>query len=233
MTGTRARALPHLGWLVAAAWAVGSAGCGGRAERVVSAGFSFEPISFSSAVIGGPLTPSHLAAIERTARAELEHAFAGLRVSVSDRSDTRFHVAVRQQIRDVRTPSMFVAGESRAVRGLGGRGAVNFSLLASAALSCAPNGAVVDVLLEAIGRGIGRAAAHEFAHQFLPSAPIHATKDRASYEYATASRCEQYFGPMHWDLAGPLLHERLGVSPQLAGTPGVDARRMRQRSTSR
>lgn len=223
MSGARVRRRSAQTAVAALIVVTAAAACGGRADRVVSAGFSFEPVSFSSAVIGGSLTPSHLAAIERTARAELEHAFAGLRVNVSDRRDTRFHVAVRQQIRDVRTPSMFVAGESRAVRGLGGRGAVNFSLLASAALRCAPQDASTDVLLAAIGRGVGRAAAHEFAHQFLPSAPIHATKDRASYEYATASRCEQYFGPMHWDLARPLLYERLGLSPQLAGPPAVAA----------
>ncbi len=120
-------------------------------------------------------------------------------------------MAVLQAVRDSRfTTEMFVAGESRAISGVGGQGAVNFSLLASAALSCAPPGADRRALLEAIGRGVGRAAAHEFAHQLLPTAPIHDSTDVESYEYGAAGRCEQYFGPVHWDLAGPLLRKRLG-----------------------
>lgn len=190
---------------------VASGGCGAGGARVIDAGFSFDRVTFASALLGGALTPSQLVAVEAEARAELDRAFSGLRIRVSDRRDARYHVMVLQQIRDGRSrSSMFVAGESRAIRGIGGRGAVNFSLLASAALSCAPQDAPLEVLLEAIGRGVGRAAAHEFAHQFLPTTPIHASRDRGSYEYYAAGRCQQYFGPMHWDLAGPLLRERFG-----------------------
>ena len=94
--------------------------------------------------------------------------------------------------------------------GVGGQGAVNFSLLAAGALSCVPVGASRADVLAAIGRGVGRAAVHELTHQLLPTAPLHDTRDRASYEYASAGRCEQYVGEMHWDLAGPLLVRRLG-----------------------
>jgi hypothetical protein len=66
-----------------------------------------------------------------------------------------------------------------------------------------------EVMIEAIGRGIGRAAVHEFTHQLLPTAPIHDSTDVSSYEYQSATRREQYFGELHWDLARPLLQERL------------------------
>lgn len=58
--------------------------------------------------------------------------------------------------------------------------------------------------------GIGRATVHEFVHQLLPTASIHDSTDVQSYEYASAARREQYFGEMHWDLAWPLLQERIG-----------------------
>jgi hypothetical protein len=104
-----------------------------------------------------------------------------------------------------------VAGESRAVSGFGGAGAVNFEMLASSAVAYAPDGADRTALLAAIGRGVGRAAVHEFVHQLLPRAPIHDSSDVASYEYHSAARAEQYFGDMHWDLAWPLLQKRIGA----------------------
>lgn len=188
-----------------------AAGCGWGPSRVVQAGFYFDDLTFASQALGGRLHAGHLGTIEAVARAELARAFHGLRVTFSARHDARYRVAVVQQVRDPRLHAeMYVAGESRAVTGVGGSGAVNFSLLASAALSCAPRGASVAELVAAIGRGVGRAAAHEFAHQFLPTAPLHESRDRQSYEYDAASRCEQYFGEMHWDVAGPLLRRRLG-----------------------
>ena len=62
---------------------------------------------------------------------------------------------------------------------------------------------------EAIGRGVGRAAVHEFTHQLLPRVSIHSANIR-SYEYAFAARPEQYFGELQWDLALPLLRQRIG-----------------------
>jgi hypothetical protein len=190
-----------------AACAIAAASC----DRAVTAGFYFEPVTYASRRLGGALTGADLPIIEAVARDELARAFAGMRLDLTGGRDARYRVAVAQEVRDRRsTPGMFVAGESRAITGVGGQGAVNFSLLASAALSCAPEGADRQVLLEAIGRGVGRAAAHEFAHQLLPLVPIHESKDVASYEYGSAGRCQQYFGPMHWDLAGPHLRARLG-----------------------
>lgn len=184
-----------------------SAGC----RRSVSAGLFFEPVAFSASAVGGALTADDLQVIDAVARAELRQAFAGLRIVLSDSRDARFRVAVVQQLTDPALKAqMFVAGESRALRGFGGSGAVNFSLLATNALSCAPADASRQVLLEAIGRGVGRAAAHEFAHVLLRTAPIHDSTDVESYEYASAGRCQQYFGPMHWDIARPWLRARLG-----------------------
>jgi hypothetical protein len=65
-------------------------------------------------------------------------------------------------------------------------------------------------VIAALGRGIGRSAVHEFAHQLLPSAPIHDTRDPGAYESGSVARYEQYFGDMHWDVAQPLLLDRLG-----------------------
>jgi hypothetical protein len=207
MRGTRLFARAGLSiW----ACAVGAA-CDWPGQRTASAGLYFEDVSFAAQVLGGSLEPQHLATIESVARAELVRAFSGLRIVVSDRRDARYRVAVVQQLRDERfRAETFVAGASRAVRGFGGQGAVNFSLLASAAVSCAPARSSLEAIVEAIGRGVGRSAAHELAHQLLPTAAIHDSQDIASYEYAYAGRCQQYFGPMHWDIAGPMLRRRLG-----------------------
>lgn len=197
--------------------------CDGVGSRVVGAGFYFEPVAFSSATLGEPVRPAELAVIEAVARAELAHAFSGLRIRLSDRRDARFRVAVVQEVRDARMRArMSVAGEARAIRGFGGRGSVNFSLLASGAVGCAPAGASRAAIIEAIGRGVGRSAAHEFAHQLLRTAPIHDSRDLASYEYHAAGRCQQYFGPMHWDLAGPLLRARLGAWGPAGPAAAVD-----------
>jgi len=104
---------------------------------------------------------------------------------------------------------MSVAGESRGSRQYGGAGTVNFSYFAGGALVFAPAGTTRPALIEAIGRGVGRGAVHEFTHLLLPDAPVH-SRNRTSYEYYAASRPEQYFGPMGWDLAAPLLAARFG-----------------------
>lgn len=176
----------------------------------IEAGFWFEPVTHESALLGR-VTPDELARIEATARAELDRAFDGLRIRFSDRRDARYHVRVMQDVRDARFQrEVNVAGQSRAMAGLGGLGEVSFTFLANSAIVYAPEDADRDVILTAIGRGIGRAAAHEFAHQLLPSAPLHASRDRDSYEYRSAARPQQYYGELHWDLARPLLEERLG-----------------------
>jgi len=182
-----------------------------RAEpRAAEAGFWFEPVEYESARLGSPVTVADIATIERVARLELARAFAGLPLTLSDRRDARYRVSVVQDLRDLRSRRIIrVAGESRAVSGFGGQGAVSFMFLASSAIVYAPDDADRAVILEAIGRGIGRAAVHEFTHQLLPTAPIHESSDIGSYEYESAARREQYFGELHWDLAWPLLARRL------------------------
>lgn len=195
---------------VVAAWCGAGLACKAGHPRITLARLTFEPVSVQSQALGDALTPGELARIEQVALDELRLAFDGLRVAFVRGSEARYRVTVTQRVRDPRMRAdMAVAGASRAVTGLGGSGVVNFSLLASAALSCAPTDATRLEKIDAIGRGVGRAVAHEFAHQFLPRAPIHDSRDVRSYEYHAASRCEQYFGPMHWDLAGPLLRKRL------------------------
>jgi hypothetical protein len=88
---------------------------------------------------------------------------------------------------------------------------VSFSFLASGAVAYAPDGASRALMVEAIGNGIGRSAVHEFAHQLLPTLAIHDSTDVQSYEYASATRREQYFGEMRWDLAWAPLQLRLGT----------------------
>jgi hypothetical protein len=185
-----------------------TAGCVARPRA--EAGFWFEPVTFQSRVLDGAITPADLATIERTARAELRHAFDGLPIAITSRHDATFRVRVIQEVRDRRLRSNWgVAGESFAVPGLGGQSSVSFLFLASGAVAQAPPGAPRSELLEAIGRGIGRTAAHELAHQLLPQRPIHDSTDIRSYEYDSAARHEQYFGEMHWAIARPWLEERL------------------------
>jgi hypothetical protein len=193
--------------VMSALWARGEA----PRDHVTHASFVFDRVSYSSSVIGGALTASDMATIETVARAELADAFTGLRISISDRRDVRFHVRVVQELLlPMTTRKIYVAGSSHAVPGFGGSGAVSFSYFAAGALVYAPPDATRADLIEGIGRGLGRGAAHEFAHQFLSGEDLHDTRDSGSYEYYAASRPEQYYGSMHWDTAGPLLARRFG-----------------------
>jgi hypothetical protein len=176
----------------------------------VDAGFWFEEVAFESSRLGDPLTAAEIATIESVARAELRQAFGGLPLSVSDRRDARYTLRVVQEVRDLRfRRPVGVAGQSRGIAGFGGSGSVSFDFLANGAMAWAPDGADRAELVAAIGRGIGRTAVHEFTHQLLPRAPIHDSRDDRSYEYQSAARAAQYYGPMHWDLAWPLLHQRM------------------------
>ena len=198
---------------IAGLLALAASGCGLPAlwsPRSIDAGFWFEPVSYSSRRLGGPITADDLKVIEAVARAEISDAFRGLNVMFSDRREARYRLRVVQELRDQRMRRFaWVAGASRAMAGFGGTGAVSFSFIASGAMVYSPEDATRDELLAAIGRGIGRAAVHEFTHQFLPKAEIHATRDRQSYEYASATRPEQYAGAMRWDIAHPLLLARI------------------------
>jgi hypothetical protein len=161
-----------------------------------------------------PLIPTHITAkeareIERVARAELSQAFAPFRITFSDHPRARYQVRVVQQFPPRTGPQRLAAAESIALGPLGGYGWVSFASLTSLALGHAPAGADRARVVESIGRGIGRVAAHEFAHQILTTADLHRSRDRESYEYASADRATQFYGPMAWDFAAPLLIEKL------------------------
>lgn len=187
--------------------------------HILVASFWFDDAPFAIAGFGparggGVLSADEMRVVEARAWAELRAAFAGLRITFSPAPHAMYRVRVVQELQQAPWSPFRrffgAAGESRAVRPLGGRGAVSFSVLADNALAYAPPGADREMLLNGIGRGIGRAAAHEFAHQFFPSLPIHDSQDLASYEYASAARAEQYYGEVRWDVAWPPLVERFG-----------------------
>jgi hypothetical protein len=180
-------------------------------DRVTHGSFVFDQVTYASALLGGALTAADMETIEAVARAELAAAFQGLRIAITDRREGRYHVRVVQELLlPMTSRKIFVAGSSHAVPGFGGSGAVSFSYYAAGAMVYAPPQATRAALVDAIGRGLGRGAAHEFAHQFLSGHALHDTDDRGSYEYYAASRPQQYYGPMHWDTARPLLIERFG-----------------------
>ena len=156
------------------------------ASRVPEAGFWFEPVSYRSSALGDPIDAAEMRTIETIARAEVRHAFRGLRLTISDCREATWRVSVVQSLGDPRFRSHIeVAGQSRAVAGLGGMGAVSFDMLAGHAIGFAPAGADRAAMIAAIGRGIGRSAAHELAHQILPRAQIHGADVRS---YDTARR---------------------------------------------
>jgi hypothetical protein len=177
-------------------------------DRAANAGFWFEPVAFESPVLGEPLTAADLDTIAAVARAELAIAFQDFRVTLSDRRNARYRVRVVQELVSAAMHrKTWIAGHTFA-SGFGRAGEVSFLYFASGAQAYAPHDLPRSELIAAIGRGIGRGAAHEFAH--LIGYAAHDSRDRGSYEYHAASRPEQYFGPMHWDVAGPLLAKRLG-----------------------
>ena len=184
-------------------------------------GFWFEDVAFESPVLGGQLTADDMRVIERVAREELAGAFRGLDVTLSDSKDARFRVRVMQSIRENRLRrDAMVAGESRGVPWMGGLGAVNFTYYASGAVVFANASASRSDIVAGIGRGRGRGAAPEIAPQMLSRANQHDSRDRGSYDYYAASRVEQYYGPMHWDLAGPVLKRQYGHSDFTARRSG-------------
>ena len=177
----------------------------------VEAGLWFDEVTFGSNRLGAPLTRDEVATIEEVARAEVREAFTGLRVTLSARHDARYTLHVQQDVLDLRFKrAVGVAGHSRGIAGLGGSGSISFNFLANGAMAWAPDDAGRSELVAAIGRGIGRTAVHEFTHQIVPLAPIHDSRDDQSYEFASAARRAQYYGPMHWDFARPLLTQQIG-----------------------
>lgn len=182
--------------------------------RPVEAGFWLERLTYDLIGLGGPLTPRELALVETAALDEIRRAFAGVAVRVSPRRDARYVVTVVPHLYDLRVRrTSEVFGNARAMRGFGGRGAVNFYAVASAAAAYAPQDATRQDVIGAIGRGVGRVAIHEFTHLFLPRAPIDASDDPLSYEYGHAARREQYYGELRWGFARPILLREFGTNP--------------------
>jgi hypothetical protein len=142
--------------------------------RPVELGFWMERVSFSSPRIGASLSTDDLKTIDAIARLEIEKAFERFAVTVTANRHARYRVVVLPELKDNRLKrSGNHAGESRAVAGFGGSGAVNFEYVANGAMVFAPDDADRAAVIEALGRGIGRVAIHEFAHQLLPKAAIH------------------------------------------------------------
>lgn len=181
-------------------------------DRVVEGGFRFAGVTFELPVgdverIGGPVRPEEQSQIESIARAELETAYAGLRIRFTSRPSALFRVSVVQEIPARALP---VAGASRRLPLGGGIGEVSFRTLGSQAVGNAPQDASRARIIEAMGKGIGRTAAHEFAHQILDHVNLHETKDPDSYENGISNRPSQFYGTLHWAFARPLLAKTLG-----------------------
>jgi hypothetical protein len=185
---------------------IGVMACG---PRPVELGFWIEPVSFASPRIGGAISASELAAIEVISRSEIVKAFEPFDVPLTANRNARYSVRVVQRLNDAR---MFrkadVAGQSRAVSGFGGSGAVSFDFVANGAMVYSPEDAPRAAVIEALGRALGRVAVHEFAHQLVPHMQIHDTRDPNSYESSVSAA--QYFGDVHWDIAGAALADRIG-----------------------
>jgi hypothetical protein len=184
-------------------------------SATITAGFWFDdfPLTLpdeATARLGGPLTPADADTIRRLAVFEVEHAFAGLRIAVSDQRDAFWRVRVIREIRPGgvgRGSRIPISGESYGLGPLGGGGSVSFVVAALGAVAHAPPDASRQQIIDGIGRGLGRAAVHEFAHAIVNA--NHST-DVRSYEYRNADREAQFYGEIHWSSAGPLLQRRFG-----------------------
>jgi hypothetical protein len=167
--------------------------------------------------VGGPLTADELGSIEAISRHEVRRAYAGLRISITDRRQAFWRVAVvgapLTVTRNRTTYPFSFAGQSRVFGPLGGSGSVAFAILAHNAIEYAPAGASRPQIVEGIGKGIGRAAVHEFAHQALGLDNLSFLDNRTdpdSYEYGNADRRSQYYGELRWTAAWPVLVQKFG-----------------------
>jgi hypothetical protein len=197
---------------VVAALSIGAAACLTR-ETVATAGFWYESgacalTADAARSLGGTLTDGEIETIEATSRAEIERAFSGLRVRITDDRRAFWRVEVLQSM-PTRRRQLPSAGESVPLGMFGGSGAVAFDLVAAKALEYAPPHAPRGTIVEAIGRGIGRVAVHELAHQILNADAAHNAADENGYEYPSPDRASQYYGELHWTTARPLLERRL------------------------
>jgi hypothetical protein len=166
----------------------------------------------AAARLGGALDQREMDAIKDLSRAEVQRAFGGLRVAITDERDAFWRVAVLPSLRAGARPRNALprSGVSIPLGVLGGGGAVGFDVVAAEAIRFAPSDASRQNIIEGIARGIGRVAVHEFSHQILGVAGVHNLDDQDSYEYPSPERASQYYGVLHWTLAWPLLEKQLG-----------------------
>jgi len=202
---------------------VTSAGIAWRASSAtIEAGFWWDDATFllsadDTAKIGGALSAGELIRIKELSRVEVERAYRGLRINVTNDRIAFWRVTVvGAPLRVTRNHSTYpfsAAGESRIFGPLGGWGSVAFVVLAHNAIEYAPAGASRAQIVDAIGRGIGRAAVHELAHQALGldnPGYIDNRTDENSYEYGNADRPAQYYGELRWTTARPVLQSKFG-----------------------
>jgi hypothetical protein len=180
---------------------------------IVAAGFRFDPGSYAlpagpTRQLGGPLTESEIASIEAISRRELERAFAGTRMTITDTTDAFWHVQVRHTLGEGK--QLPHAGHAIGLGPLGGIAEVSFTMLALSAIRLAPAGGSRQVMIDGIGRGIGRAAVHELAHQIVATAAMDTSTDPDSYEFGSFNRASQYYGNLHWGGAWPLVVQKIG-----------------------
>jgi hypothetical protein len=206
---------PFLRWVLAVAgfavFAFLTAGC----SQTHTAGFWFadDALTLPDAVagpLGGPLTDRERASLQQIARAEIDRAFAGLPLSITEGRDAFWRVAVLRSLPSRGNRALPHAGESLAMGFMGGTGAVDFDFVAFTALHVAHDPTARPVIVEAMGRGIGRVAVHEFMHQILGASIGHDDSDANSYEFGNPERRSQYYGELHWTTALPLLRLKLG-----------------------
>jgi hypothetical protein len=182
-------------------------------KTIVTVGFRYDAGSYALPAeatrrLGGPLTEPEILSIKQISRRELERAFAGTRMIITESTDAFWHVEVRHALRE-RGP-LPNAGHALVLGPLGGAGEVSFTILALSGIQFAPSGASRQTMIEGIGRGIGRAAVHELAHQIVSTAAMDNNTDADSYEYASFNRASQYYGDLHWSGAWPLVQQKIG-----------------------
>jgi hypothetical protein len=188
--------------------------CSSCRQTSVTAGLWFDPnacvIPAEARAAFPELTGEEIAAIHQVSKAEVDQAFSGLRLHVTDDQQAFWRVQVVSSLPPRSNQSLPKAGQSLALGMLGGTGAVGCDLVALNAIRYAPPGASRQTIVEGIGRGVGRVAVHELAHQILGVTDLH-DSDQDSYEYASPDRPSQYYGTLHWTTAWPLLLEKLGT----------------------
>jgi hypothetical protein len=190
-------------------------GLGCRRERMSEAGFGYDTFPFTldphaTAALGGPLSDADRHAIIQLSRVELEAAFGGLPLAITERPDAFWSVRVRAALPVRRSMQLPAAGETRALGRFGGHGDISFEVVAAAAVFHAPPGASRQMIIDGIGRGIGRTAAHELAHAMLGATALMDTRtDDHSFEYHSFARPAQYYGELHWAGAWPALVQRV------------------------